>query len=242
ARILEACGFEALATTSAGFAMSLGRRDYRVTREEALAHARAIVDAVDIPVTADLENGFGAAPEDAAETIRLAAETGLVGGSIEDSTGDKDAPLFDEDAAVDRVAAAVDAARAAPDGFMVTARAEAFLYGETDLDAVIRRLQRYSAAGADVLYAPGLPDLAAVRAVCGAVDKPVNVLIYGALAEHALPDFAAAGATRLSIGSGLSLKAYADLAEAATQIQRTGGFNALHTDKDARRIAFKAMR
>ncbi|HLJ63723.1 MAG TPA: isocitrate lyase/phosphoenolpyruvate mutase family protein, partial [Stellaceae bacterium] len=169
ARLLTSLGFEALATTSAGFAFSLGRRDGAVNREEVLAHCRVIVDATALPVSADLENGFGNAPATVAETIRLAAATGLVGGSIEDATGEATSPLYDFAFAVERVKAAVAAARSLPFPFTLTARAENFLHGRLDLDDTIRRLRAFSEAGADVLYAPGLPSLEAVAQVCAAV-------------------------------------------------------------------------
>ena len=226
ARILEGLGFKALATTSSGFALTKGRRDYGVTREEVLSHCRDIAAAVDIPVTADLENGFGAAPEEAAKTIELASKTGLCGGSIEDASGDNDDPIYDLAHAVDRVAAAVEAARTSVDGFVLTARAEAYLHGKGDLDAVIKRLQAFDKAGADVLYAPGLPDLDAVRSVCQSVSKPVNVLIYGGLAKHAVAEFADAGAARLSVGGALAWSAYGTLADAQS-ILRDGQFACL---------------
>lgn len=227
ARILEGLGYKALATTSSGFALSLGRRDYGVSRAEALTHAQTLSHAVDIPVSADLENGFGPDPEDAAETIRLAAATGLAGGSIEDSTGDEAEPVFGRAFAVTRVAAAAEAARQAPNGFVLTARAEAYLYGRGNLDDIIARLNAFAEAGADILYAPGLPDLDAVKAVCASVSKPVNVLIYGKLSEHKLEDFAKAGAARLSIGGGLAWPAYGALAEIADAIRSGGDFAAL---------------
>ncbi len=176
-RILTALGFEALATTSAGFAFSIGRRDSiaGLTRDEILGNARSIVEATDLPVSADLEDGFGGAPETCAETIRLAATAGLVGGSIEDATGDPENPIFEFGQSVERVAAASEAARAVP--FLVTARAENFLHGRPDLDDTIKRLQAFEKAGADVVYAPGLPSLDAIRTVCSAVEKPVNVLM-----------------------------------------------------------------
>src|ERR1041384_1227325 len=176
ARILEHLGFEALATTSMGFAFSLGKRDYHVDREDVLQHIRALSAATDLPISSDLENGFGDAPETAAETIRLAAAAGVVGGSIEDSTGHPDNPIYEIKFAAERVRAAVEAARSLPFTFTLTARAENYLHGRPDLKDTIRRLQAYEAAGADVLYAPGLPDLAAVRTVCSALRKPVNAL------------------------------------------------------------------
>ncbi len=225
ARILEGLGYEALATTSAGFALTRGRPDYGVSREEAIAHAFETCAAVNVPVSADLENGFGPAPEDCAETIRRASLTGLCGGSIEDSSGDHARPIVDKGLAVERVAAAIEAARKVPQGFVLTARAEAFLYGEADLADVIDRLQAFEAAGADVLFAPGLPDLAAVRAVCSSVSRPVSVLIYGALARHSVDEFAAAGVARLSLGSALSSEAYALLAEQASALKAGGKFD-----------------
>ncbi len=233
ARILEGLGYEALATTSAGFALTKGRPDYGVTREEAMAHAAETSAAVKVPVSADLENGFGPAPEDCAETIRRASLTGLCGGSIEDSTGDALRPIVERSLAVERVTAAVDAARKVPQGFILTARAEAFLYGEADLDEVIGRLQAFEAAGADVLFAPGLPDLGAVRAVCASVSRPVNVLVLGGLARHSVEDFAAAGAARLSLGSGLPSEAYAALAEQAAALRASGTFGMFGKRREA---------
>lgn len=238
AKILEGLGFAALASTSSGFALTKGRADYGVTRDEVMAHAGEVSAAVDVPVAADLENGFGPNPEDCAETIRLAAATGLCGGSIEDSTGDQRAPVHEKSAAVDRVRAAVEAARAAPNGFVLTARAEAFLYGDANLDEVIGRLQAFEEAGTDILFAPGLPDLDAVAAVCSAMSKPVNVLVFGALAKHTADDFAEAGVARLSLGGGLANAAYAALVETALDIQNSRGFSAL----GARREAIKTFK
>src|SRR5207245_4317658 len=177
ARVLAALGFPALATSSGACAGTLGRRDGKVTREEALANARAIVDATELPVSADLEKGFGDAPEAAAETIRLAAGVGLVGGSIEDATGDKDRPLYDIGQATERVTAAVQAARALGFPFTLTARTENFLRGNPKLDDTIKSLQAFEKAGADVLMDTGLPDLAAVRAERVAVTKPVYIMV-----------------------------------------------------------------
>lgn len=242
ARILEALGAKALATTSSGFALTLGRRDYGVARDESLAHARAIVEAVDVPVSADLENGFGLAPEDASETIRLAAQTGLAGGSIEDSTGDRDAPIMDRALAVERVAAAVEAARAGGTGFVLTARAEAFLWGRGDLDEVIARLNAFADAGADILFAPGLPDLGAVKSVCASVSKPVNVLPIMGLEKHTLEDFAAAGAARLSAGGALAFSAYGALAETAGAVLREGRFDAWNAYAEGGKAVRRALR
>ena len=177
ARILTGLGFQALATSSAASASALGRRDGDLTREEALAHARLIVNATDLPVSADLEKGFGDEPEVVAETIRLAAEAGLVGCTIEDATRNQDHPLYDFGLAVERIASAAEAAHAFPFPFVLTARAHGLLYANPNLDETISRLQAFERAGADVLFAPGLPDLAAVRAVCAAVSKPVNFMV-----------------------------------------------------------------
>ncbi|OFX06205.1 MAG: hypothetical protein A3E78_15000 [Alphaproteobacteria bacterium RIFCSPHIGHO2_12_FULL_63_12] len=236
AKILEGLGFEALATTSSGFALTKGRADYGVTRAEVMAHAREVCAAVEVPVAADLENGFGAAPEECALTIRLAAETGLCGGSIEDSTGDNRRPVHEKSAAIDRVRAAATAAREAPNGFVLTARAEAYLYGPADLNDVIARLQAFEDAGADVLFAPGLPDIEAVAAVCSSVSKPVNVLVFGALAKHTVDDFAKAGVARLSLGGGLANDAYAALVETALLIKNSRGFSAISAKRDAIKI------
>ncbi len=232
ARMLEGLGFKALATTSSGFALTLGRRDYAVTRDEAVRHGRAIADAVDIPVTADLENGFGLAPEDAAATIRDAAATALCGGSIEDSTGDKARPVIEDDGlAVARIAAAAEAIKNSGRNFVLTARAEAFLYGLGQIDAVITRLNAFAEAGADVLYAPGLPDMEAVRAVCANVSKPVNVLVIGKLRAAGVEEFAAAGAARLSIGGALAWSAYGTLSAAASMLDE-GRFDLLGAHGD----------
>src|SRR5215831_13648327 len=177
ARILAGLGFRALATSSAASASAIGRRDGGLTRDEALAHARLIVDATDLPVSADLEKGFGSAPEVVAETVRLAAGVGLVGCTIEDSTGVPASPLYELSLAVERIAAAAEAARGLGFPFFLTARAHNLLYADPSLDETIRRLQAYERAGADVLFAPGLPDLAAVKAVCTAVSKPVNFMV-----------------------------------------------------------------
>jgi 2-methylisocitrate lyase-like PEP mutase family enzyme len=224
ARILAGLGFQALATSSGASAGVLGRRDGRVTREEALRHARAIVEAVDVPVSADLEKGFGDAPEDAAETIRRAAAVGLVGGSIEDATGNPDKPLFDFGHAVERVAAAVEAARSLPFPFTLTARTENFLRGNPDLEDTIARLQAFERAGADVLMAPGLPSLEAVRAVCGAVTKPVNFMAGIAGKSFSVAELEAAGVRRISLASSLYRAAMSALIVAATEVKESGTF------------------
>jgi 2-methylisocitrate lyase-like PEP mutase family enzyme len=227
ARILASLGFPALATSSGASAGILGRRDGKVLREEALAHARAIVEATDLPVSADLEKGFGDAPAAAAETIRLAAGVGLVGGSIEDATGDKDKPLYDIGQAVERVAAAVQAAHALPFPFTLTARAEGFLRGNPNLDDTIKRLQAFEKAGADVLMAPGLPDLEAVRAVCAAVAKPFNFMVGIKGKSFTVVELAAAGVRRISLATSLYRMAMTGLVDAAREVKDKGTFGYL---------------
>ncbi|MCI0726760.1 MAG: isocitrate lyase/phosphoenolpyruvate mutase family protein, partial [Chloroflexi bacterium] len=226
-RLLAGLGFQALATSSSASAGVLGRRDGQVTREEALAQARAMVMATDLPVSADLEKGFADAPEAVAETIRLAAAAGLVGGSIEDATGDRDRPLYGFDDAVERVAAAVQAARALPFSFTLTARTENFLRGNPDLEDTIRRLQAFEQAGADVLFAPGLPDLAAVRAVCAAVSKPVNFMAGIKGRSFTIAELEAAGVRRISLASSLYRAAMSGLLEAAQEVKEQGTFGYL---------------
>jgi 2-methylisocitrate lyase-like PEP mutase family enzyme len=223
ARILTGLGFEALTTTSAGLAFTLGKPDGAgaVPREETLANAKAIVDATDLPVAADLENGFGDAPEAAAETIRLAAAVGLVGGSIEDATGDPRRPLYAFEHAAERVAAAAEAAHALPFPFVLVGRAENYLHGRPDLADTIRRLQAFEAAGADVLYAPGLGRAEDIRALCTSVGKPVNVL---AGAKDSVAELAALGVRRISVGSALTRAALTGLLRAAREIREHGTF------------------
>jgi len=227
ARILAGLGFQALATSSGASAGILGRRDGKVTREEALSQARGIVAATDLPVSADLEKGFGDAPAVAAETIRLAAEVGLVGGSIEDATGDKDKPLYDFGLAVERVAAAVQAARALSFPFTLTARAEGYLRGNPSLDDTIKRLQAFEKAGADVLMAPGLPDLEAVRAVCAAVSKPFNFMAGIKGKSFTVADLEAAGVKRISLAGSLYRGAMTGLVNAAREVKDGGTFGYL---------------
>lgn len=241
ARVLEGLGFKALATTSSGFALTKGRLDYGVTREEVIDHCRDVAGAVDIPVTADLENGFGPKPEDVAETIRLAAQTDLAGGSIEDSTGDENAPTFEHAHAVERVAAAVEAARASDDGFVLTARAEAYLYGKGDIDETLARLNAFAEVGADVLYAPGISDIETVRAICAGVDKPVNVLLYGGLYKASLDDLAKAGAARISVGGALAWNAYGALALTARALAE-GDFAAMGAAGEGAKIAQASLK
>ncbi|HEX6080297.1 MAG TPA: isocitrate lyase/phosphoenolpyruvate mutase family protein [Methylomirabilota bacterium] len=224
ARIFAALGFQALATSSGAQAGTFGRKDGRVTRDEALAHCRVIVNATDLPVSADLEKCFGDEPRVVAETIRLAAGVGLVGGSVEDATGDKQKPLFDHGQATERVAAAVEAARAAGFPFTLTARTESFLRGNPNLDDVIKRLQAFEKAGADVLMAPGLPDLAAVRAVCGAVSKPVNFMVGIRGKSFTVADLTAAGVKRISLATSLYRAAMSALLDAAREVKEKGTF------------------
>jgi len=228
ARILDGLGFSALSTTSAGLAFTLGRRDgtAAVSREEALANARSIVDATTLPVAADLENGYGPTPEAVAETIRLAAETaGLVGGSIEDASGNPEKPIYDFDHSVERIAAAVEATRALHFPFMLVARAENYLHGRKDLDDTIRRLQAYEAAGASVLYAPGITKAEDIRTLCASVSKPVNVLvgIKGA-PQLSVKELGALGVRRISLGSGFSRAALTAFYRAAREVVDHGTF------------------
>jgi 2-methylisocitrate lyase-like PEP mutase family enzyme len=224
ARILTALGFEALATTSAGFAFSIGRRDSAaaLSRTEILQNARSIVEATDLPVTADLEDGFGTDPATCAETISLAAEAGLVGGSIEDATGDPAKPIFEFSLAVDRVAAAAEEAHRHP--FILTARAENFLQGRPDLDDTIRRLQAFEAAGADVLYAPGLPSLEAIRTVCLSVNRPVNVVMGLAGRAFSVAELETAGVKRISVGGSFARAALGGFIRAAREVKEHGTF------------------
>jgi 2-methylisocitrate lyase-like PEP mutase family enzyme len=223
ARLLEGLGFEALATTSAGFALSQGRLDGEVTRDEAIEHCRQLSAATELPVSADLENCFADDPAQAAETIGLAARAGVVGCSIEDYTGDPSNPIYDFGLAVERVHAAVEAARALDFPFTLTARAENFLRGRQDLDDTIRRLQAFEAAGADVLYAPGLKTLEEVRLVTGASVKPLNVLAP-MLEGVTVAQLADAGAKRISVGGALWRAAVATLLRAGAEMLERGSF------------------
>jgi len=227
ARILAELGFQALATSSGAAAMSLGRRDGELTREEALSHARAIVLATELPVSADLEKGFGDEPQAVAETIRLAAAAGLVGGSIEDATGNKDQPVFDLGQATERVAAAAQAAHALPFPFTLTARSENFLRGRPDLDDTIKRLQAFEHAGADVLFAPGLPTLEAVRTVCASVSRPVNFMVAIKGKSFSVAELEAAGVRRISLAASLYRTAMGALRSAALEVKERGTFGYL---------------
>lgn len=234
ARILEGLGARAIATSSAAAANTLARRDGGISRAEAIAHATAIAAAVDLPVSADLENGFGHTPADVAETVAQAAAANLCGCTIEDASGTPENPIYAFDHALARIQAAV-AAR--PPGFLLTARAEALLRGSTDIAEIIRRLQAYEAAGADVLMAPGLPDLAAIRAVTSAVSKPVNFMAGIPGKSPALADLAAAGIRRVSLATSLYRAAMTGLIAAAEEALNHGTFAYIDTSAPSARIA-----
>lgn len=224
ARLLSSLGFDALATTSAGYAFSKGKRDSfaGLGRTEILDNAAAIVEATDLPVSADLEDGFGAAPEVCAKTIQMACNVGLVGGSIEDATGDSDTPIYELSQAVERIQAAAEAARGLP--FLLTARAENYLWGKPDINDTIWRLQAFSEAGADVLYAPGLPNIEAIRAVCRAVDKPVNVVMGLNGPNYTVAELSEAGVRRISVGGSFARAALGALMRAAEEVKTYGTF------------------
>ena len=224
ARLLAGLGFEALATTSAGFAWSIGRPDGGVTRDETLQHCRDIAAAVDVPVNADLEKCFADDPAGVARTIALAGATGLAGASIEDSTANPADPIYAFDLAVERVRAAVDANRSLAAPMLITARAENFLHGRKDLADTIRRLQAFEAAGADVLYAPGLTALGDIRTVTSSVGRPVNVLVSGFNSRLTVAELAAAGVKRISVGGALARTAFGALIKAAAEIKASGTF------------------
>jgi 2-methylisocitrate lyase-like PEP mutase family enzyme len=216
-----------LATSSAASASAIGRRDRTLTRDEAMAHSRLIASATDLPVSGDLEQGFGDQPEAVAETIRQAAQAGLVGCTIEDTTGNADAPLYDFTLAVERIAAAAEAARALPFPFMLTARSHNLLFANPSLDDTIRRLQAFERVGADVLFAPGLPDLDAVRVVCAAVTKPVNFMVGIEGKSFSVPDLAAAGVKRISLATSLFRVAMTALIDAGREVKDAGQFTFL---------------
>jgi 2-methylisocitrate lyase-like PEP mutase family enzyme len=222
AKLLASLGFQALATTSSGFAATLGRLDGAVSREEALAHAAAIAEATGLPVTADLENGFGDDPAEVAETLRLALEAGLAGCSVEDFSGRKDAPIYDTNLATERIAAAAQIAHAGPVHLVLTARAENYLRGRPDLADTIARLQAYQEAGADVLYAPGLTELEDIRQVVAAVDRPVNVLVRPGV--PAVSELARAGVRRVSVGGAFAFAALGAVVQAASELAEEGTY------------------
>ena len=224
AKLLEELGFKAVATTSAGLAWSLATPDGSAGRSRTFANARAIVQATSLPVSADLENGFGADAEAVVETVREAADAGLAGLSIEDASGDPENPIYDFRQAVERVAAAVEANRSLAAPLVLTARAENFLHGRSDLDDTVARLVAFERAGADVLYAPGLPDLDSVRRVCAAVSRPVNVLAGGGSPPWSAADLFVAGARRISVGSALARAAWSGFLTAARRVRDDGDF------------------
>lgn len=241
AKLLWSLGFEALATTSLGFASSIGRSDgtLSITREELIENCRQIAQATDLPVNADLENGYADEPEKAAEIFRLAAEAGVVGGSIEDSTGNRDKPIYDFDFAVARVRAAAKVVRGLPFTFTLTARAENFLHGRPDVEDTIKRLNAFAEAGADVLYAPGLKDLETIRKVVSSVKKPVNVVMGLADPGLTLQQLEDAGVKRVSVGGALSRLAYAAVRDAALAMRDQGSFQwvrEMMTAKDLRAV------
>lgn len=225
ARILESLGFRAIATTSSGFAATLGRADGSITREEALEHCRQLAAVVSVPVAADLENCFADSPEDVADTVRLAAETGLAGCSVEDYSGRATDRIYDAGLARDRVAAAVEAAHGGARRLVLTARAESLIHGGTDVDEVITRLQSFQEAGADVLFAPGLTSIDDVRAVVSSVDRPVNVL--AGPSRPPVAELADAGVARISIGGSFAFAAYAALVDVATELRDSGSYQGL---------------
>jgi 2-methylisocitrate lyase-like PEP mutase family enzyme len=225
ARLLAHLGFEALATTSAGYAFSIGQRDNTVGRDKMMAHVRDIVAATDLPVSADLENGFGDDPETVAETIRLGAAAGLVGGSIEDSTTRRDDPIYELEHAAERVRAAAEVGHSLPFPFALTARAENYLFGRRDLNDTIKRLQAYQEAGADVLYAPGLASKQDIAAVVSSLDRPVNVLMGLPGVRLSLAELSEIGVQRISVGSVLSRVALSAFIRAAEEMRNHGTFS-----------------
>ncbi|WP_019646049.1 isocitrate lyase/PEP mutase family protein [Novispirillum itersonii] len=227
ARLLAALGFPALATTSAGMSFAHGVGEGKVPRAMVIDHCRTLVQATPLPVSADLEKGFGDSPEEAADTIRAAFAVGLAGCSLEDHTGDPANPIFDFQLAVDRIAAAAEARAGLPADFVLTARCENFLWGRADLDDTIARLQAFEKAGADVLFAPGLRDLDSIRTVCAAVSRPVNVIMGLPGISFSVSDLTAAGVRRISIGSSLARAAYGAAISAAQEILEHGTFGAV---------------
>jgi 2-methylisocitrate lyase-like PEP mutase family enzyme len=237
--LLESLGFQALATTSSGFAATLGRLDGQVTRDEAIAHGAAVADAVGVPVSADLENCFADEPEDVAETVRLAAESGLAGCSVEDYSGPEGDAIYDAGLAVERVAAAAEAAHAAPDGFVLTARAENHVHGRDDLADTIARLQSYQEAGADVLFAPGVRELDRIRELVSSVDLPVNVLVLPGMPS--VSELGEAGVSRISVGGGFAYTALGATVAAARELQDDGTYGFWKTAAEGARAARAAF-
>jgi 2-methylisocitrate lyase-like PEP mutase family enzyme len=236
ARLLAHAGFAALATSSAGYAFSIGKADGEVGRDQTLAHAAEVVAATGLPVSIDLENGFGDAPEEAAETIRLAAATGAVGGSIEDRTRREDDPIYDRALAAERIRAAAEVVRSLPFPFMLTARAENYLVGKTDLKDTIERLQMYQEAGANVLYAPGVTSRDEIETLVSSVDRPVNVLMGIKGVQHTLADLSALGVKRISVGSTLARCALGAFLRAAQEMKERGTFGFVEDAADSRMV------
>jgi 2-methylisocitrate lyase-like PEP mutase family enzyme len=239
AKLLASLGFQALATTSSGFAATLGREDGSVSRDEALVHAAVIVAATDLPVSADLENAYADSADGVAETIGLAAEVGLAGASVEDFTGREDDPIYDLRFAAERVAAAAEAAHAGPVRLVLTARAENYLHGRPDLADTIARLQAYQQAGADVLYAPGLRSIEDISQVLREVDRPVNVLAIGG--APTVPELAKAGVSRVSVGGAFAFAALGALVSAATELLDQGSYGYAAASASGRQAARRAF-
>jgi len=237
ARILASTGFEALATTSVGYANSIGRQDHGVTRNEMIAHAATLAAATELPVSADLENGFGDDPETVAETIRMAAGAGLAGCSIEDSSNRDDDPIYSFEHSVDRIRAAVEQVRNLPFPFMLTARSENYLHGRKDLADTVKRLQAFQEAGADVLYAPGITDMKEIATLIGAVDRPVNVLAGMQGVHFNVDELSRIGAKRISVGGALTRIAFAAVIRAAREMKEHGTFTFVDEPITSREIA-----
>ncbi len=240
AKLLASLGFEALATTSSGFAATFGRLDGSVTRDELLAHAAALVAATDVPVSADMENAFADDPADVAETVRLAIGTGLAGGSVEDFTGRADDPIYAIELAADRVRAAAEAAHAGPVHFVLTARAENHLHGRDDLADTIARLQAYQEAGADVLYAPGVNSAEGIRQLVTSLDRPINVLTLPGTPSVA--ELAALGVGRVSVGGAFAWVALGAVVEAARELREDGTYGYLGTARTGSAAVRSALR
>lgn len=222
--LLKGMGYEAIATSSAASACAMGKRDGQLTRHEALNHAVMIVEATDLPVSADLERGFGDAPETVAETVRLAGTAGLVGCTIEDTTGDASHPIYDFELAVERITAAAESAKSFDFPFILTARAHSLMFPNPSLDEIIRRLQAFEKAGADVLFAPGLPDLNTVREVCASVTKPVNFMVGLKGRSFSVAELAAAGVKRISLATSLYRAAMTGFLTAISEVKESGRF------------------
>ena len=237
--LLESLGFQALATTSSGFAATLGRLDGEVTRDEAIAHAAAVAEAVDVPVSADLENCFADEPEGVAETVRLAVEAGIAGCSVEDYSGPESDTIYDPGPAAERVAAAAEAAQAAPGGFVLTARAENHVHGRDDLADTIARLQSYQEAGADVLFAPGVRELSDIRELVNSVDLPVNVLVLPGMPSVA--ELAEAGVSRISVGGAFAFAALGAATAAGRELLEQGTYGYWATAAEGAKTAREAF-